>query len=297
MLGRPNRYAIWISLILIVLLIPVFSNHLTHHRSGWRSIEEKTPGDTSPKIRVNFISVSHGDSIFVEFPNGRNMLVDTGKRNKARKYVFPVLRNKKIRQIDTLVLTHNHYDHIGSADEVIRTYPIGEIWYNGESSDSKYYRRYLNEVRKKKVPYRHVKMDEKYYEGETEIHILNSGRGQEEENDNSVAFRIEYQNFSMLFSGDIEHEATERMFRRYGSRLQSRVYKLTHHGSQKFYEPFVRAVEPEVAVNSSGFWWGFPHSDTEALLEEMNVPLYDTHEHGSFVVVSNGDWIRLRLKK
>ncbi|MGM0438567.1 MAG: MBL fold metallo-hydrolase, partial [Bacillota bacterium] len=78
-------------------------------------------------LQVHFIDVGQGDSILVQLPNQETMLIDAGPNNQGPT-VARYLRNLDIQQIDYLLGTHPHADHIGGLDYIINNFDIGEIY-------------------------------------------------------------------------------------------------------------------------------------------------------------------------
>src|SRR5699024_9612006 len=89
-------------------------------------------------LRVNYIDVGQGDSIFIELPNKETMLIDAGEAYEVDK-VINYLNNLGIKRIDYVVGTHPHTDHIGGLESVINTFDIGSIYMPRASSTSKTY--------------------------------------------------------------------------------------------------------------------------------------------------------------
>ncbi|MCD5401501.1 MBL fold metallo-hydrolase, partial [candidate division NPL-UPA2 bacterium] len=69
----------------------------------------------TPLLRATFLDVGQGDSVFLQFPHGGNMLIDGGRFDMGRRIVA-YLRRQGVRRIDILLLTHPHDDHVGGVD-------------------------------------------------------------------------------------------------------------------------------------------------------------------------------------
>jgi competence protein ComEC len=110
-------------------------------------------------------------------------------------------------------------------------------------------------------------------------------------NDNSFVMRLSYGRRSVLFVGDAEREAEEALVAM-GAHLQADVLKVGHHGSRtSSTEPFLRAVEPSLAVASQGRDNGFghPHEDVVARYERLGIPLWLTSRVGGVTLSTNGE--------
>jgi competence protein ComEC len=87
----------------------------------------------SPELRVTMIDVGQGESLLVEFPGRRTMLIDGGglaasSFDVGERVVSPVLWRKGIKKVDYLVLTHPHPDHLDGLVAVAKNFGVGEFW-------------------------------------------------------------------------------------------------------------------------------------------------------------------------
>ena len=79
------------------------------------------------QLKVHFIDVGQGDAVLAQLPNGQTMLVDAGK-NEDGSTVVAYLQQLGIKQVDYLVGTHPHSDHIGGLPAVIKAFDIGKVY-------------------------------------------------------------------------------------------------------------------------------------------------------------------------
>ena len=104
--------------------------------AGWRYVlpwwKTKPPPPSGGVLQVHILDVGpvNGDSILIISPTGTAVLVDTGETGKG-KVVLDALQRYKVQQIDYLIATHPHPDHIGAADEVIKGTKVLNVIDNG----------------------------------------------------------------------------------------------------------------------------------------------------------------------
>ena len=120
----------------------------------------------------------------------------------------------------------------------------------------------------------------------------------DKDNDNSVAFRLTYGNFSLLLTGDAELEAEQAMLQR-DAPLEALVFKAGHHGAlTSSNDFFLEAVQPHIVVVSSGEnnRWNHPHPDVLERAASVGATVLRTDELGTIEVVTDGErmWWEVR---
>lgn len=256
-------------------------------------------------LKVTFLDVGQGDSAFIQFPYGGNMLIDGGQGGRydmGKRVLTPFLRRKGVRRIDILLLTHPHADHVGGLPTVLRNFEVGLVLESGQSHTTYSYEEFLRLVEEKKIPYRVVK-DGESIEGykRVKIHVLNPPptllEGTRSDlNNNSVVLKLIYGKTSLLLSADIEAEAEERLLS-YGHLLKSTLIKVPHQGSHSSStKPFLKLVDPEAAIISVGRRNPFGHPSAVVLkrYQEMGIRTYRTDRQGAVIFTTDGRkcWIK-----
>jgi len=253
----------------------------------------------STPLTVRVMDVGQGDSILVQFPNGCNMLVDAADRSHGRA-VVDYLRSLKIKQIDILVATHPHADHIGGMADVLDAFTVGKVWDAGYNHGSEMQRQFLQRIKTAGIRYGTPISGFKEDVGAARIDVLAPVRlisdTNSDANNNSLVLRISYGKVSFLLTGDMETEerATIQSF------PSSTVLKVAHHGSSNGTDAqFLRAVSPSIAVISLAAQndYGHPHPTTLAALKTSGAKVYTTPESGTVVVTTDGDTVSVRTAK
>ncbi|GAB4390677.1 MAG: DNA internalization-related competence protein ComEC/Rec2 [Thermodesulfovibrionales bacterium] len=200
-------------------------------------------------LSVTFLDAGQADASVLQLPDGKTIVVDTGRSGRE---VVDHLRLLGVRKVDALALTHSHPDHTGGAGRLAGAFPPGEIWDNGRLL---YPGGLFDGVRRRALERGDA------LEGEGwEIAVMHphkkfytaAGRRGTEENNDSLVLRIAGAGGgSFLLAGDIEAEAEEDLAS-LSERLRSGLLKVPHHGlGTSVHGGFLRAVSPSAAVVTS----------------------------------------------
>jgi competence protein ComEC len=255
-------------------------------------------------LAVSFIDVGQGDSILVEAPDGKNILIDGGgipafRKQSYRigaKIVNPFLLKKKIKKLDTVILTHGHTDHMDGLLDVLSAYPAAEfldtLAGGGGVTDDEYIR-ILETVKAKNIPYRLAAAGDILDFGPSlKVTVLNPPKKRfNNPNDNSLVIKITYNKVSFLLTADVGQVAERKMLSAYKDRMQSTILKIGHHGSRSSScAAFLQEVRPEVAIISCGRnnSFGHPHPETLKRLKRAGIPYLITAQKGTITVSTDG---------
>ncbi|MFA5353264.1 MAG: DNA internalization-related competence protein ComEC/Rec2 [Thermodesulfovibrionales bacterium] len=220
-------------------------------------------------LEVTHLDVGQGDGAVVELPDGRIIVVDTGRKGFQ---VEAFLRYRGITEIAAIALSHAQSDHAGGALRLMREFRIREVWDNGRLI----YPGGLPEgIRHRPLQRGDTILGRGYRI--TALHpyvgFYTSRSSEDEENNDSLVLKIEGRKNSFLFAGDIEEEAEENISC-LGKYLDSDILKVPHHGSRSSASvEFIHAVSPRLAVISVGREnpYGHPHEETLRLLSSAEV--------------------------
>jgi competence protein ComEC len=256
-------------------------------------------------LRVTFIDVGQGDGALVELPDGRSILIDAGPEsssgNAGVRFIEPYLRRQGIRRLDDIVLSHPHSDHLGGIPYLLRHFAVGRVDDAGSWAHSVLFRDYLHCIDSIGVP-RKVLGGGSRMEGfdGIRLYVMHPSSGfipqdttiRSNLNNQSLVLKLVYGRSSLLFAGDAEKEAEDRMIDIYGSFLKSGVLKTAHHGSlTSSSDRFLDLVKPAVAVVSVGARNKFhlPSATVLKRLSDHGARYYRTDESGAVVIESDGE--------
>lgn len=257
-------------------------------------------------LKVNFINVGEGDCILIEAPNKINILIDGGGTPQGdfdvgSKIVVPYLRRKGINEIDLLILTHPHLDHLEGLLPVLKEFKVGMVLDSGLLCDISAYKEFISLIQKKSIPYHKAKAGDNFvFSNNLEIFLLNplydsDFYDESDFNNASIVVKLFYKNADFLFTGDIEVTAEKKLLV-WQNILQSDILKVGHHGSITSTNlEFLDKVDPRIAIITVGKnHFGHPSQKIIERLEDGNIQIYRTDEDGTIIIRTNGQeyWIR-----
>ena len=261
-------------------------------------------------LRLTFIDVGHGDSVLIEFPAGKRMLVDGGglyqdRFDTGKNIIAPLLWKKRIHRIETLVLTHPDPDHLKGLNFIASQFSIGQFWDNGTQTDSEPYLRLKKTLEDKKI--KALPLNEEsppQIINGVEISVLNppvlngtliKDQNLRDLNNSSLVIKLRFKNVSVLLTGDIGKEAEGRILRQ-GHPLKADILKIPHHGSSSSSSPpFLERVKPTYAILSVGERniGRLPHPEVLKRYQQLGSRIFRTDKQGAITVITDGENIEV----
>lgn len=276
------------AVLLALVGVKVFNGDV----DGDKTASLKIP-DNDGQLVVHYLDVGQGDSAFIELPDGQCMLIDASVSSYGDKIV-ETIEGYGYTEIDYLVATHPHADHIGGMTDVVEGFEIGEVYMPKATSTSKTFEGLLTAISDKGLQIHTAKTGVTIYsDDETEIEILAPvSESYEETNNYSAVVKITYGSNSFLFTGDAEELSENEMLDECYDKLCADVLKVGHHGSSSSTsDAFLQAVSPKYAVISCGAdnSYGHPHKETISRLNDMGIDYYRTDRNGTVTISCNGN--------
>lgn len=260
--------------------------------------EEPAPPTTPTGLMtVHFIDVGQGDAILIQTPS-QNVLIDGGERGNT---VIDYLKKQSVKNLDLVIGTHPHSDHIGGLINVLQTIPVKEVIDPGVVHTTKTFEDYLTLIDEKDVVFTEGRagMSRDLGDGATLQVLHPSSPPGSHLNDASIVTKITFGQVSFMLSGDAEESSEKEILNR-GYNLRSTILKVGHHGSRtSTTSSILNAVSPEVAVimAGKGNTYGHPHDDTLAKLDNAGVKIYRTDVHGTIVITTDGQRYEVNVKE
>ena len=275
-----HGYIILITLVIVAILswIAVFANAETG------------------ELGIYFFDVGQGDAIFMNFPDGKQVLVDGGPDDKVVEKLNSVMPFWD-RSIDIMIATHADADHITGLVPALEHYEIGTVIWNGVPAETEIFEKWNEAVLSEGAEVLAGEYGMRIWMSKVSfLEILHPSKltGSDpvsfEQNDLSVVFRLVYGDDTFLFTGDIER-VVEQLIVSSDNAIGSKILKIPHHGSKtSSSELFLIEVNPKTVIISAcrDNSYGHPHDAVLQRFEKYGIEIRRTDMEGDILLRSNG---------
>ncbi len=269
------------TLALIVLATPLFCD----------SVSEKSV------VTVAFLDIGQGDAIYIEAPNGAQMVIDGGPEGSLEGPLSDVMPFGD-HTINVLMVTNPDADHYAGFIDILKNYDIGAVIEPGTHTPTPTHAEFQKEITEKNIPEilarKGMTIDIDKEDGVT-FTVLFPDRDVStwSTNDGSIEGILSYGKTKIMFTGD-GTKKTEGIVLSENSAevLHSDILKVGHHGSAtSSSEAFIGVVAPALAVISAGYHnkYGLPKQVTLDTLARHHIETLRTDMLGTIIVTSDGN--------
>lgn len=248
------------------------------------------PNIVDGDMKVYFFDVGQGDSIYIKAPNGEDILIDGGD-TKYSDDVVRYLTELGVDDIEIMILTHPHNDHLAGLIDVLDNFTVKAVYSPRVTHTTRAYEDFVIAVKNQGLKFKEAKAGvELDIKGVNANFVAPANTYGSDLNNWSSVVRMEYGETSFLFTGDAETKSENDMISS-GQNLNATVLKLGHHGSvTSSSNSFLDKVNPKYAIVSAGVGNKYGHPDGE-ILERMNsrgIEVFRTDLQGAIVASSDG---------
>lgn len=284
--------AVLVILFLSVCGIGEYKLDLDSLSRGYISFDKQKADFTGDgNLNVFYIDVGQGDCEFIEFPDGRTMLIDAGEHDAADT-IIDFLNSRGISKLDYIVPTHPHSDHIGGMQYVLREFDLGTVYLPDAANETVTYDRMLDAIEDGNAKVKEAKAGVSIIseDGLNVDIIAPNSTGYEELNDYSAVVKITYGNTAFLFMGDAEKLSEDEI----RADVSCDVVKVGHHGSKTSSSTsFVNRTKADYAVVSvgAGNEYGLPKAEVLNRWKKSGAEVLRTDEEGTIGFTSDGNTV------
>ena len=261
------------------------------------------------KLKIHFVDVGQGDCTFITTPQNKTILIDGGgsmseEYDVGKNTLLPYILDRGYTKLDYVFISHFDQDHVGGILTILEELRVGQVYISKQEQDSENYQKFLEIVKDRKIKVKILKQgDCLKIEKNLYFDILWPIEEQIQENvlnNNAMVMKLRYGKFSMLFTGDIEAIAEEKILDFYEEKgeaiLKSDVLKVAHHGSKtSTTQIFFEKVNPKICLIGVGKNNMFGHPTAEVLERINGTKIYRTDENGEIIleIGCNGDGLKM----
>ena len=246
-------------------------------------------------LEIIAFDVQNGDAFLLKTPQNKYVLIDTGKSgyrgsaSKAKMIIVKYLRDKGIKHLDSMILTHFDSDHAGGAMDMIENIKVDKIYVNSLNDDSKLAKdiyKISSDTGKCIIP-----VDKKITiinEGNCSLELTRANIQKEKyvsiDNETSIVSVLKYDKFSMLFTGDAGVCALNKLKSDLPQNIT--VLKVGHHGAKNVInKDIMNYLNPKISLISVGYnTYGHPNNSTLSLLSQSKLLRTDLNHSVKLVV-------------
>ena len=234
--------------------------------------------------------LDNGDCTVIKTPTGKVIMVDTGEQDNT---IVEYLLDRRIKKIDYLLISHFDSDHCGKTIEVLEKLKVKNIIISRQVEKTKEFENIMQKVNEKNVNIIQVQAgDRLQIDKDIYFHILwpeyNEIITESVLNNYSIVAKLQYNNFSMLFTGDIEEKTEQKIARKYSTEiLKSTVLKVAHHGSNtSSSEVLITKIQSQIALIGieKNNKFGHPNESVIETLNKFGNTIYRTDLCGEITI-------------
>lgn len=263
------------------------------------------PYRSKAELTITMLDVGQGDCFVLEEREGNVYLVDGGSTDikEVGKYrMLPFLKARGITTIQGIFVTHMDNDHISGIKELLEAVGEGEfqvkgVYLPGIVNKDEAYLSLEEQILQLGIPIAYMNRGMELSDGEIRLEILQpkSEKIYEDRNESSMVFQLNYQEFTMLFTGDVEGQGEEELLEA-GVLEDVDVLKVAHHGSEYTMSlETLKRLAPEAALISCGAnnQYGHPHQALLERLQKVCPKVYVTMTQGAVTLETDGTYVVL----
>ena len=259
------------------------------------------PYKQDSNLKITMFDCGLGDMAFVQTPDKHTVFIDTGPgyfgSKRFEKSALPYLHSNGISTIDRVIITHAHNDHYGGLGDILADTNVKSIMVTDEFIENKVWKKFTSSVKAEQSNVTVVTDTMSFNIGKVKFKILHPDKNYSNRNINnrSIVVRLDYGEFSALFTGDLENEGEQYILGKYRNFLDTDFLKVGHHGSKtSSTEPFIESVSPQIAFMSTPMKnkFGFPHYSTLMKYRFLKNMLFISGKDGALILDTDGKTLK-----
>lgn len=253
--------------------------------------QSSAPPAVGQQLTVHFIDVGQADCALLEC-DGEYILIDGGNVADS-SLVVSYLQKQGVTQLQAVIATHAHEDHVGGLPGVLAVYETKAVYAPTKTYSSKCFDDFVYYTDQQGLEITIPSPGDTFTFGGATVTVLGPVKSYAETNDTSIVLMVQFGSTKFLFTGDMEVAAENDMLDYWGENFNwhADVLKVGHHGSDTStgYR-FLRSVMPTYGIISVGAdnSYGHPCEGPLSKLHDAEVTVFRTDKLGTVIATSDG---------
>lgn len=285
-------------LIVLIALLTGCASTAQQPQQTQQPIQTQQSLPENSTFEVHYIDVGQADSALV-LCDGYSMLIDGGNVADS-DLIAAYLKKESIDELDYVVCTHAHEDHVGGLSGALSVASADNILAPKTGADTKAYKNFVSKAAAQGVEIAHPSAGDEFELGSSTVTVLGPiSESADELNNTSIVLKVSYGDTSFLFTGDAEYEEEQAILNA-GYDISADVLKVGHHGSDTSTSYlWLREIMPEYAIISVGAGNSYGHPDDTVLsrLRDADAQVYRTDIQGDIIAVSDGNSVSITTSR
>lgn len=244
----------------------------------------------SNSLEIITFDVQNADCFLIKTPQNKYFIIDTGRaafnggKAQANSIIIKYLKDKGIKNIEGMIVTHFDNDHSGGASDIMKTVKVKNVYINSYSDKTMTSVNIFKTIRENKI---NSQIPKGIIYSEPDLKINTYIADKKEDNDKSIITLLKYKDFDMIFMGDAGVGAFAELKQSIPQNIE--VLKVGHHGGFNVVNSsMLEHLKTKVSVISVGpNAFGHPNRATLDILR--NTDIYRTDRHNSVKIISDGN--------
>ncbi len=245
---------------------------------------------------VLYFSVGNADAILLKSPNNEYFLIDTGRSgylkgaSQAKNIIIKYLRDKGIKEINSLILTHFDSDHAGGIIDILENINVKKLYITKTYEDTILSNNIKEYLDSNKINYEIAENIEEIYNKDNLILTIIEPVGEliKSENQKSLIVHCKYKDKNLLFMADGDIKTYDTIPDKYKKNIS--IIKSGHHGAKNTINNEMINNSDLFILSTSGYFYNHPHPQTIRILEENNKKYLRTDYHNAIKLVLNNNY-------
>lgn len=246
----------------------------------------------APLLEMYFAPVFDADAAVLRC-GGKTIMIDCGSKVMTKRTIG-MLRQLGITEIDAIINTHPHYDHLQGLEQIAQVVKVKELRMCFPATETEQAQLTLDFCEKNGIPVTYYEDGAQWNLGGAVIDVWLKGDDAWKLNDRSAVMRVQYGDRTALFTADAEYDLQNRLAEVMpGELLDVDILKYPHHGISVMSETFREKVSPLFAVITNQDYERM--ANTKTRLRAKKIPFAFTLKGPVAVCTDGTTWLVERL--